>query len=89
VPPAAPHAPLSLPPLTPQTPEVAEIDQNLDGRADLLHLTATLASPVPIHSVKLLLQLTYTVQARRWAGLKHALGWAGLGWAGLGWAGLG
>jgi hypothetical protein len=52
---------------SPTGTQVGEIDQNFDGKPDLIHFTARVATTAPIHSVKLLLQLTYTLQVRlRW-----------------------
>ncbi|KAI8474264.1 MAG: transmembrane protein [Monoraphidium minutum] len=45
------------------TVQAAEMDANFDGKPDAIHFTARLAAPGPVHSVKLLLQFSYTLQA--------------------------
>ena len=44
--------------------QAGELDANLDGRPDAIHLTARLAGTAPVHSVKLLLQFTYALEVR-------------------------
>lgn len=48
--------------LAPSCTQVGEEDFNEDGRPDLIRFVARLHSPVPVHSVKLLLQFSYVLQ---------------------------
>ena len=56
------------------TVQVGELDPNQDGQPDIIHFKAKLASPTPVHSVKLLLQFTYTLQVRDWGEAPHPTG---------------
>eukprot|EP00775_Hariotina_reticulata_P002408 gene2408-2712_t len=42
--------------------EVGQEDWNLDGKADLLRFVAEVQSPIDVHSLKLVLQLSYALQ---------------------------
>lgn len=42
--------------------QVGEEDYNFDGKPDMIRFTARIASAMPVHSVKLLLQFNYTLK---------------------------
>jgi hypothetical protein len=42
--------------------QVGHEDWNLDGKADLLRFVAEVQSPIDVHSLKLVLQLSYALQ---------------------------
>jgi hypothetical protein len=48
--------------------QVGEEDYNFDGKPDMIRFVAAVQSPIPVHSVKLLLQFSYATQVRLLAG---------------------
>lgn len=48
----------------PRAAQAGEEDWNFDGKPEVIRFTARVSSAQPIHSVKLLLQFTYTLQVR-------------------------
>lgn len=44
--------------------QVGEEDYNQDGKPDLIRFVASVQSPVPVNSIKLLLQFSYTLKVR-------------------------
>jgi hypothetical protein len=48
--------------------QVGEEDYNFDGKPDMIRFVAAVQSPIPVHSMKLLLQFSYATQVRLLAG---------------------
>jgi hypothetical protein len=44
--------------------QVGEEDYNFDGKPDMIRFVAAVQSPIPVHSLKLLLQFSYATQVR-------------------------